>query len=362
MSESVLVTKGTLTLPVGVLTTLHYGVSEVRLYQNVVTGSYQVGKRVSLFGREDTLVVQEAMLLRNIDHDNIADVYDVHEVAGSDDILKMFELMMPYYALGSVFDAHVKRSDHFGLCMSRDVAVGALRGLAHLHERHQVLHRDVKPANLFLSGDLHTVKLGDLGEAMAMDGAGSADPLTTPRFWSAPETFCGERYTVTSEIYSMGLSVHEMLCGPFPYDDYTIDQLSGRLAMGQCAVAPRHRTFPAHVPESLRRIVRKATRRSAGERYVAADQMTNDLLRAAFIDWSWPITNGDGSMEWSGTWDGISYRMSVRPVRNSGWRARGERRYGSGWRRVPGCGFDAPSAHQAAEAAFRHLASVEVNT
>lgn len=229
--EGVWVQAGTLTLPYDTLRTLHTGVSEVRLLSSVVTNLKQVGKRVSLLGRENTLAANEVSFLREIDHANVAKVFDIAEVAGSDPLLAEFEIIMPYYENGSLLDCLV-RGERFSIGEARDITVKALRGLAHLHDRHRILHRDVKPANLFRSDDDSLVKIGDFGEAMRMSEDANCEPLLSPQFWTSPETFRGMRYTAASDLYSLGLSFFELLSGPFPYDDYTLDRLATRLKKG----------------------------------------------------------------------------------------------------------------------------------
>jgi serine/threonine protein kinase len=333
VADGVWVPEGTLTLPYGTLRTLHQGVSEVRLLSSAVLQTKRVGKRISLLGREDTLAVHEALLLQSIEHPNVAKVFDVAEIAGTDPTLSMFEIIMPYYEQGSVLDAMIKSEARFRAAEARDIAVRSLRGIAHLHDQHRILHRDIKPANLFLSNDASLVKVGDLGEAMRMDSAGMADPLLIPQYWSPPETFTGSRYGVTSEIYSMGMALRELLSGPLPYDDYTRETLGERLAEGRCPVLPRHLRFQPHVPEGLRHIVRKATYLDPGRRYQSADEMIGDLLRARFVDWNWPDVV-ETEFVWQGEWRGSDYRVRCRRVRGT-WRARAERHYAGGWRKIP---------------------------
>jgi serine/threonine protein kinase len=337
------------------LQTLHDGVSRVHVLASVITPGKRVGKQVSLLGREDTLAVNEAALLQEMDHPNVAKVFEVAEIAGSDPSLALFEIIMPYYADGSVLDAMVNRGVRYSVGSARDIAARALRGLAYLHDERGVLHRDIKPPNLFLSGDGDLVKIGDFGEAVQMDGHGIADPLITPQYWTAPETFTGSRYGVTCELYSMGMTLRELLSGPFPYDDYTRESMARRLAAGACAVLPRHLKFASHVPECLRRVVRKATRIESGDRYQSADAMIRDLLRARFIDWGWPDVSADEAL-WEGRWQGDRYRVTVRPVRGKGWRACAERLCSSGWRRIRGLAdIDAHERVDAASAAFAQM-------
>jgi hypothetical protein len=123
--RSTLVPEETLTLPFGVLRTVHNGASEVRVYRDLLTQTRQVGKRLSLLGREDNLVT-EVTLLREISHPNVAEVYVVTEVTGKDPALAMVEIIMPYYERGSVFDAMVKEGKRYSIQEAREVTVRAV--------------------------------------------------------------------------------------------------------------------------------------------------------------------------------------------------------------------------------------------
>ncbi len=352
MTDAVWKETAVLTLPYGTLATLHHGASKVCVRENLYTQEKRVFKRISLLGREDTLAVSEANILLGIDHPNIARVFDVAEPTGHDPALSLVEIVMPYYEMGSAFDAIQGRHERLTPATARDLVVKALRGIGHLHEARRILHRDIKPANLFLCGDRSLVKVGDFGEAMPMDAQGTAPSLLSPQYWSAPECFTGARYSVASELYSVGMTFAELLSGPFPYDGYTREQLGERLAAGRCALLPRHLRPAAHVPASLRRIVSKATRPDPASRFGTADEMLQALLAARFVDWCWPQVSDD-ALEWSGSdWRGIEYRVTSQRRRSSGWRARGMRRYASGWRRLPQVDDVDSAAPEAAAAAI----------
>lgn len=343
----------TLTLPYGTLQTLHQGVSEVCVRENLYTQERRVFKKVSLLGREGTLAVTEANILLRIDHPNIAKIFDVAEPTDEDAALQLVEIVMPYYEAGSVFDA-LHAGTRFSVGRARDLAVKALRGLSHLHQAKKVLHRDVKPANLFLSDDNTLIKVGDFGEATPMDANGEGPPLPSPQFWSAPECFTGSNHTVASEVYSIGMSLAEMLSGPFPYESYAREELGERLANGKPALPPRHLVPAVHIPSSVRRIVTKATRLDPADRYKSADAMRDALLNADLVDWSFPSVDNSFT-EWSGKdMHGSEYRITAKKMtRNGGWRARGERRYPSGWRRLPQVpDVDGPSEDDAARPIF----------
>jgi serine/threonine protein kinase len=180
------------------------------------------------------------------------------------------------------------------------------------------------------------VKIGDFGEAMPMDANEEAPPLASPQFWSAPECFTGANYSVASEIYSMGMSLAEMLSGPFPYESYTREQLAERLADGKPALPPRHLAPAVHISDAMRRVLTKATRVKPADRYQSAQAMRSALLDAKIVDWSFPVVT-DTSTAWSGKdMQGHDYRVTAtKMIRKGVWRARAERRFPTGWRRVP---------------------------
>lgn len=357
---STLIPQDTLTLPYGVLKTIHNGSSEVRLYRDLVTGQFRVGKRLSLLGRDGHLI-HEAAFLAEVSHPNVAEMYVVAEPSGHDSLLEMVELMMPYYEKGSVLDA-LARGERFGLSQGRTLMMKALRGLAHVHDHHHVLHRDVKPGNLFLTSDSRVVKVGDFGEAMRMDSAGKCDPLISPQFWTSPDTFAGGRYSVDSDVFSMAMTLHEVWNGPFPYEEYEVADLTARLAQGRLAVLPRHLRFAPHVPEVLRRVVRKACRLDPSDRFQTADAMREALRRASFIDWGWP-TGDEDSVTWAGQYSGSRYEVRSRRLRNGTWRASCSKLHRTGWRQPAGCPpVDAETADLAAQTLFAHMERQLVRT
>lgn len=94
-------------------------------------------------------------------------------------------------------------------------------GLAHSHAR-QVLHRDVKPANVFLTSE-GAAKLGDFGTGMFMS-EDTSDRVGTA-FYMAPEVFEGKPAGVRSDIYSLGVLAYEVIGGERPFTGNSYDAL-----------------------------------------------------------------------------------------------------------------------------------------
>ncbi|KAI9224465.1 kinase-like domain-containing protein [Blastocladiella britannica] len=95
------------------------------------------------------------------------------------------------------------------------ICVAVLRALQYLHRQHKVIHRDVKPSNILVTTN-GAIKLCDFGvsgllvESMANTFVGTS-------FYMAPERIQGQRYTVRSDVWSLGITLLELALGRFPY-------------------------------------------------------------------------------------------------------------------------------------------------
>jgi serine/threonine protein kinase len=150
-----------------------------------------------------------------------------------------------------------------------------LRGLELAHQRG-VLHRDVKPGNIFLraNGD---AQLGDFGVAAVMDAAGSAKGHGDLNI-RAPEVLKGGRLTVTSDVYSAGVTLWAMLVGRLPVE---FDSAAG-FAPFKAAVAAGFtdiRDAAPGVSLTLAKVVRQACAVSPKDRYATVAEFDAALSR-----------------------------------------------------------------------------------
>jgi serine/threonine protein kinase len=319
-----------LSLPFESMRTLHRLISEVRLYRNEITNALKIGKRVSALACEETVVFREARVLQNIHSEYIVPVHDVARVRepgiGSD--VKIIEMIMPYYPLGSVCDA-LFRGERFSVGQACRIVRDTLFGLSELHDQHNLLHGDVKSGNVFLDGD--RARIGDLGMTVPMEADGTAEPLPASQPSTPPETLVTRRQDRRSDLYGVGLVLHELLNGPFPYADYGANLIESRLAKGKRAILNEHLEQQPHVPPRLRTIISKATSRVPSDRYPTAREMMDALDRAPFIDWR-RIDHGTWEGDVPGT-AGTRYQVSAVKVRRPDrWRL-SARRLISDWRR-----------------------------
>lgn len=210
---------------------------------------------------------REALTAAALSHPNIAQVYD-YGVDGDSHFIVM------EYAEGQDL-AHVIR-EHGRLTPGDAVRVAeqvcAALGAAH---RAGVVHRDVKPGNVIIRPD-GTVKVTDFGIARALGQASLTDTGTVmgTAAYVAPEQARGEATTPSSDLYSLGILLFQMLTGSVPFDGDT-----------PVAIAMRHLDEPvplpssrvADLPANLDEVVVRATAKSPADRYADADAMAAAL-------------------------------------------------------------------------------------
>ena len=151
--------------------------------------------------------------------------------------------------------------------------------------RHMVIHRDLKPSNILvsISGE---PKLLDFGVARLLDGNTEAgadatvDAAMTPAY-ASPEQAAGRTLTIASDVYSLGVILHELLSGRRPFDE--IDDPVKRLRILQTRQAPSIRgqaPLPGlKISTDLAAIVDRSLRLDPDQRYPSARELAHDLER-----------------------------------------------------------------------------------
>jgi serine/threonine protein kinase len=193
----------------------------------------------------------EAKAMARLNHPNLIGVYDFGEVNGTLFIIMEFVAGQSIYhsAYGSAVDPNEVIRLVTGIC----------DGLSHAHE-NGIIHRDIKPSNILL--DLHgQPKIGDFGLARPVDWKLKAgeDIFGTPHY-TAPEVV-SQPHSVDhrSDIFSLGVMLHELLTGKLPDND------------------PRPASSVVRCDPRLDMIIRRATQPLPASRYPSAAQMASDL-------------------------------------------------------------------------------------
>ena len=182
-------------------------------------------------------------------------------------------------------------------CADRNLDVPARLRLfadvcAAIQYAHQslVIHRDLKPSNILVSGDGH-VHLLDFGIAKLIDPARAVTEtrvesrMMTPAY-ASPEQVKGEALGTTSDIYSLGVLLYELLCGSAPYDFPTASPLQVATIICEqdppppsARVAATDRRLAHLLDGDLDSIVLMAMRKEPARRYASADMLRQDVER-----------------------------------------------------------------------------------
>lgn len=133
-------------------------------------------------------------------------------------------------SLDSVYREVKKLGGRTGEKVLGKVAEGVLNGLTYLHS-HRIIHRDIKPSNILLtrSGE---VKLCDFGVSGEFGTKGDANTFIGTSYYMAPERITGQSYTITSDVWSLGVTLLEVAQHRFPFPaDGTEEEMQPRAGL-----------------------------------------------------------------------------------------------------------------------------------
>jgi serine/threonine protein kinase len=313
-------------------------VGEARLMRNEVLGELFVQKTYDTFGLEDSVARREPALLRELDHPHVADVLEAFFGPGDHEIT----FHMPYYA-GESIAKNFDQGYVFSTNQAMVLAVHVLDALSYLHNVHRYIHRDAKPGNVFLDASRMCAYLGDFGSVAEMGVAGRVSAIHGTALYTPPEGGPDDgEMGAPGDIYAVGLTLFEMLNGPFDYAALAPEDVDRRLRRGQRALPNNafNRWEPC-VPQALRRVVRKAIRRNPAERFQTCTPFIDALGAIRCIDWK-RLSGSALDGEWEGTWPPNeredrrrSYSVTSSVLRSGGRRlvARERTRPAASWRR-----------------------------
>ena len=160
------------------------------------------------------------------------------------------------------------------VAMAIQIALQAAEGLAYAHKQG-ILHRDIKPANILIDKETRKAKLADFGLAQ-VDRPDSTQTLTvsgSPAYMS-PEQTAGGRVDARSDVFSLGITLYELLSNKRPFKGQTASEVIANIQQGNRISLREHRS---DLPDGIVEVVEKATAHAPSERFQSADDFAVQL-------------------------------------------------------------------------------------
>lgn len=209
----------------------------------------------------------EAMAAAKLSHQNIVAAYDAIDEGGLHYII--MELVE-----GITLKNYIARKGRLSNRETLGIALQAAEGIAEAH-RKGIIHRDIKPQNMIISKD-GKVKVADFGIAKAVSGETISVSVLGSVHYISPEQAKEGRADVRSDIYSLGISMYEMITGRLPYEgDNTVNVVMAHIS--ETMVPPS--VYNKDIYPALCDIIMKATRKNPEERYQTMPELIADLKR-----------------------------------------------------------------------------------
>ncbi len=210
---------------------------------------------------------REAETAGRLNHPNIVTIYDVGEERG-------LAYIAMEYLKGKHLSDYAKSNSLMEPRKVLELISRTAEALGFAHKQ-QVVHRDIKPANLMYDPGTDVLKITDFGIAR-LTGAGSTRTgivLGTPSFMS-PEQLEGRTVTGHSDLFSLGVSLFQLLTGQLPF---TADSMTGLMQQIAEAPHPPLRAFRPDLPACVESIIDRALAKSPDARYDSGAQMAAAL-------------------------------------------------------------------------------------
>jgi serine/threonine-protein kinase len=210
-------------------------------------------------------LLHEPRLLGSLNHPNIVTVLTAEKQEG------VFFIVMEYVA-GETLETLIMREGALELTKALDFSVQIANAVDHAHSNN-VIHRDLRPGNVLIS-EQGLVKVADFGTSRVLEIAAHGTTVIGSPPYMAPEQFHGKA-VFASDIYSLGVTMYQMLTGILPYETPSPADLA-KLMTGELVSPPRLRN--PKIPKAVNDIVLKAMAPNIVSRYQRASDVLADIL------------------------------------------------------------------------------------
>lgn len=210
----------------------------------------------------------EAQAAAGLMHPNIVNVYDVGGESG-------FHYIVMELVEGITLKKYIEKKARLSVKEAVSIAIQVAMGIEAAHNNH-IIHRDIKPQNIIISKE-GKVKVTDFGIAKAATSNTITSNVMGSVHYTSPEQVRGGFSDEKSDVYSLGITLFEMLTGRVPFNGETTVAVAIKHIQEPM---PSPREFVPEIPISVEQIVMKCTQKSPDRRYQSAPELIEDLKKS----------------------------------------------------------------------------------
>ena len=210
----------------------------------------------------------EAQAAAGLMHPNIVNVYDVGE---EDDI----HYIVMELVEGITLKKYIEKKARLSVKEATSIAIQVSMGIEAAHN-NSIIHRDIKPQNIIISKE-GKVKVTDFGIAKAATSNTVSSNVMGSVHYTSPEQARGGYSDEKSDIYSLGITLFEMLTGRVPFQG---DSTVGIAIKHIQEPMPTPRQYVEEIPLSIEQIVLKSCQKSPDRRYQSMAELIDDLKQS----------------------------------------------------------------------------------
>jgi serine/threonine protein kinase len=212
-------------------------------------------------------LLREPRLLASVSHPNIVSITTAEKQDN------LFFIVMEYVQ-GETLENLIAAEGSLDVNRALDFTCQICNAVDHAH-RQGVIHRDLRPANVLVT-DNDMLKVADFGTSRFLEIAAHGTTVIGSPPYMAPEQFHGKA-VFASDLYSLGVTMYQMLTGVLPYDTPPPAELD-RLMSGELVTPPRLKNTA--IPKAINDIVMRAMAPDVTARYQRASDLLDDLIAA----------------------------------------------------------------------------------
>ena len=211
---------------------------------------------------------REAEAVASLSHPNIVNVYDVGEDG------KVHYIVMELVEGQNLKDI-IKNEGTLDEYTALDITKQIAKALGAAHKKG-IIHRDIKPHNILISNEGRLVKVTDFGIAKAVSSSTmtSTGSIIGSVHYFSPEQAKGKYVGNTTDLYSLGIVLYEMIIGRVPFRGDSPISIALQHINDEIEFTQEEKVA---IPQSVRNIIKKLTSKSSDDRYQGADELIEDI-------------------------------------------------------------------------------------